>query len=107
MPYELQDSRGDWWLKQGVVSLLCEWYCASKLILYAPLSDQGEDEESEDADYAPDARGGSDAESSSDSDGGNDEDSDDGAQQKSHKRPGTASTKHGANKKQVGYMPSS
>lgn len=77
----------------------------SSLFRPSRCSFQGEDEESEDdGDYAPDARGGSDAESSSDSDGDNDEDSDSDAQQKSHKRPGTGSTKSGASKKQVGYV---
>lgn len=68
-----------------------------------PWRSQGEDEESEDdADYAPDARGGSDAESSSDSDGDAEEDSDDGAHKTSQKRPGTASAKKGATQKKVG-----
>lgn len=62
---------------------------------------QGDEEESEDdADYAPDARGGSDAESSSDSDD-EDQDSDDGARKKSKKRSGSGSAKKGASKKQV------
>ncbi|CAM9398979.1 unnamed protein product [Ectocarpus fasciculatus] len=62
--------------------------------------DQGDDEESEDdADYAPDARGGSEAESSSDSDGDEDEDIDDGAHKTSKKRPGTGSAKKGATQK--------
>lgn len=70
------------------------------------LDFQGDEEESEDdADYAPDAPGGSDAESSSDSgDGDDDEDSDDGARKKSKKRSGSGSAKKGASKKQVGYM---
>lgn len=73
---------------------------------FNPLwSFQGDEEESEDdADYAPDARGGSDAESSSDSDEDDeeDEDSDDGARKKSKKRSGSGSSKKGAGKKQVG-----
>lgn len=70
---------------------------------------QGDEEESEDdADYAPDAPGGSDAESSSDSDEDDgDEDSDDGERKKSKTRPASGSAKKGASKKQVGYLCSS
>eukprot|EP00903_Cladosiphon_okamuranus_P016677 g15378.t1 len=66
--------------------------------------DQGHEEESEDdADYAPDAPGGSDAESSSDTDDDDDdEDSDDGARKKSKKRTASGSTKKGAKEKQRG-----
>lgn len=80
-----------------------------KRLSFIVLVFQGDEEESEDdADYAPDAPGGSDAESSSDSDEDDgDEDSDDGERKKSKKRPASGSAKKGASKKQVGYLCSS